>query len=629
MAAEVSRNHHETLPPKHSYANFTQMKVMHTHLDLTIDFDKKILHGHATLSVKRQEHYSGTTLWLDAQGLTIKSVTGDVVSYKGMSTPKFGEPLRIETKDKDNVTITIDYETSPNAAGLVWLNGNQTRSGMPFMFAMNEPTNYRTMAPGQDTPTVRGTYSANLTIQKSPLIKEPFLALIAGGNNPTKANSEMIYRGLESKVPIPSYLFVLAAGRIEYEQLDPKVGFYADNKETINDALAGFKNATRYLEQLEHYLGTCKWARQDFLFLPAMFGFGGMENPGLIYINEGLVEKTGASAYVIAHELAHMKTGNEVTNKDWKAFWLNEGWTTYYEQRLLGDVHGPEFREGAEYEEYLELIAKEHERLAAGAQEIDGQPTRLHKFDTKNIHPDELLEFSVYPKGANFLKNIEVVIGLDKFDLFAKNYIKDFSLRPINSKLFAKYAEDKLTELHPNFNWKVFLHEWIYEPGLHPEATKIGVKEIYQPRCNGCDDKVKEFQQHQASTNFDSWNRFHIAYLINDLKKQTNTQNNQSIKTLLSCSSFTNKIDPIIDIKSLWYQTLIKAGLWQGQQAELEAFLTRIGRGRIIKPIYAELLSTKNSADFAFAKKVFTANKDRYFNQVAGSIQSMFDRHQH
>src|SRR3972149_4734497 len=91
------------LEPKHSFSNPKQMLVTHTDLDLTIDFDKKILKGKATLAITR---LNGTELKLDAAKLNIVSVKGDVTSWKKVVDQKIsesglGEPLTIITNDQD------------------------------------------------------------------------------------------------------------------------------------------------------------------------------------------------------------------------------------------------------------------------------------------------------------------------------------------------------------------------------------------------------------------------------------------------------------------------------------------------------------------------------------------------
>ena len=45
---------------------------------------------------------------------------------------------------------------------------------------------------------------------------------------------------------------------------------------------------------------------------------------------------------LVAHELAHSWSGNLVTNATWSDFWLNEGFTTYFENRIMEAVYGPE-----------------------------------------------------------------------------------------------------------------------------------------------------------------------------------------------------------------------------------------------------------------------------------------------
>ena len=43
---------------------------------------------------------------------------------------------------------------------------------------------------------------------------------------------------------------------------------------------------------------------------------------------------------LIAHELAHSWSGNLVSNANWRDFWLNEGFTTYLERRIIEDLYG-------------------------------------------------------------------------------------------------------------------------------------------------------------------------------------------------------------------------------------------------------------------------------------------------
>ena len=76
--------------------------------------------------------------------------------------------------------------------------------------------------------------------------------------------------------------------------------------------------------------------------LPPSFPFGGMENPRLTFATPTIIAGDRSLVSLVAHELAHSWSGNLVTNATWSDFWLNEGFTTYVENRIMEALYGPE-----------------------------------------------------------------------------------------------------------------------------------------------------------------------------------------------------------------------------------------------------------------------------------------------
>ena len=74
------------------------------------------------------------------------------------------------------------------------------------------------------------------------------------------------------------------------------------------------------------------WGNYTILVLPPSFPMGGMENPLLTFASPSVIVGDKSQVYVAAHEMAHSWTGNTVTCADWANFWLNEGFTVYYER---------------------------------------------------------------------------------------------------------------------------------------------------------------------------------------------------------------------------------------------------------------------------------------------------------
>src|SRR3989339_149297 len=73
--------------------------------------------------------------------------------------------------------------------------------------------------------------------------------------------------------------------------------------------------------------------------------FGGMENPRLTFATPTILAGDRSLVSLVAHELAHSWSGNLVTNATWNDFWLNEGFTVYFENRIMEKVYGRNYSE--------------------------------------------------------------------------------------------------------------------------------------------------------------------------------------------------------------------------------------------------------------------------------------------
>ena len=96
------------------------------------------------------------------------------------------------------------------------------------------------------------------------------------------------------------------------------------------------------VQAAERLYGLYRWEQYDVLMLPPSFPFGGMENPRLTFATPTILAGDKSLVGLIAHELAHSWSGNLVTNATWRDFWLNEGFTVYFERRIQEEVYGPE-----------------------------------------------------------------------------------------------------------------------------------------------------------------------------------------------------------------------------------------------------------------------------------------------
>ncbi|MFM7079878.1 MAG: aminopeptidase, partial [Bacteroidota bacterium] len=149
----------------HSFSRPEEAVMKHLSLDLTVDFDTKMLSGMAILDIENKQGVD--SIVLDVRDLKINKITidGDETSYRiGASKPYMGNPLAISIKPGTK-KVAISYSTSPNAAALQWLEPGQTAGGKsPFLFTQSQAVLARTWIPLQDSPGIKFTYDAQITV---------------------------------------------------------------------------------------------------------------------------------------------------------------------------------------------------------------------------------------------------------------------------------------------------------------------------------------------------------------------------------------------------------------------------------------------------------------------------------
>src|SRR5580700_11048759 len=152
----------------HSQSNFHEVEQTHLSLSLKVDFEKKVLHGYAEISINNK---NADFLYLDTENLNINLIyvkdaeMSRSVAFK-MAAPQEHLGSRLEIPITRQATkVTIFYETSPNSRGLQWLSKEQTSSKqMPFVYTQLETNRARSVFPCQDSPQVRFTYDAAIVV---------------------------------------------------------------------------------------------------------------------------------------------------------------------------------------------------------------------------------------------------------------------------------------------------------------------------------------------------------------------------------------------------------------------------------------------------------------------------------
>ncbi|MEX0915884.1 MAG: M1 family aminopeptidase/hydrolase, partial [Wenzhouxiangellaceae bacterium] len=454
----------------HSYANYEQVRIEHVSLALAADFSDRTLEGHVTLELGQEA--PAERLVLDTWRLDIRDVNRvnpdeslEPLSWRlAEADPQneyLGAPL-IVALERGVEQVRIDYTTSPEAFGLQWLDGQQTTSGEPFLFSQSQPIFARTWVPLQDTPAVRYTFDAEITVPAN------LMAVMGAAGNPTEIRRDGIYE-FSMPQPIPSYLMAIAVGKLEFQATGPRSGVYAEPS-LVEAAAEEFSELEAMINAGEALYGPYRWDRYDLLILPPSFPFGGMENPRLSFITPTVIAGDKSLTALIAHELAHSWSGNLVTNDSWQGLWLNEGFTTYFENRIVEALYGPE---RAEMEATLDWMGLEEE-----IGELSDAEQVLAR-DMSDQDPEQAFNSVPYDKGRLFLIWLEDRFGRGTFDAFLREYFDHFAFESIDTEDFLVYLEQHLLQRDPDAVTMEQVNEWVFEPGM-PDYAVLPASDAFE-----------------------------------------------------------------------------------------------------------------------------------------------------
>lgn len=584
----------------HSHANLEQVRVTHLYLDLVVDFEREQLRGFVDLSLDWRQP-DANTLVLDSRDLNIGQVwvTGSAGPWRkakwqvGPSHPLYGQALSIDLPGQP-ARIRIEYHTAPTASGLQWLAPELTASKRhPFLFSQSQAIHARSWVPIQDAPAVRFTYDAHIRTPSG------VLARMSAANDPADV-ADGDYR-FSMTQPIPAYLLAIAVGELEFRSLGARSGIYAEPA-LIDAAAHEFADTEAMIEVTESLYGPYRWGRYDLLVLPASFPFGGMENPRLTFLTPTVIAGDRSLVALIAHELAHSWSGNLVTNVDWNHFWLNEGFTSYVENRIVEALFGVR---RADMERVLSQRSLELElaELAPADQHL--------VLDLQGRDPDDGMSAVAYDKGHWLLRTLEQRYGRALFDPFLRGWFDRGAFASVDTDDFVSYLREQLMVPHPGRFSEAELRAWLYQPGVPAHAVVT--------RSEAFDAVDSQREQWLAGTlpidaidvadwSTQEWLRF-LDGLPDDLDHARLAQLDQRFKLTGTGNA---------EVAFLWYVKAIRAG-YAPIRPSLSAFLKAIGRRKFVLPLFQEL-AKRGDAELAYARSVYAQARPGYHPITRASV---------
>lgn len=577
----------------HSYSKPNEAVVTHLDWSAEINFDTRVINGIASWTVDASD--DAQKIIFDTKGLNINQVmdsNGKPLEFKmGQSNEILGQALEVQLGEGTDY-VSIAYTTSPDAGALLWVEGDD-----PFLFTQSQAILARTWIPCQDSPGIRFTYDARVKVPKG-------LMALMSAENPQEKVPQGAY-SFKMEQPIPSYLMALAAGNVEFRPIGERCGVYAV-PELIDAAEYEFAETEDMLIAAEKLYGDYAWGRYDLLILPPAFPFGGMENPRLTFATPTIIAGDRSLTALVAHEMAHSWSGNLVTNATWNDFWLNEGFTVYFEQRIMEAVYGRETSEMLALLSYQGLVEEEHE-----IHEEHPEDTHL-KLDLADRDPDDGMSAIAYDKGYFFLRLIEETVGRERWDGFLKTYFTSNAFKVMDTERFVDYLKTNL--LSEEEAKTIGLDNWIYGPGI-PENCPV----VKSERIEAVDKAIADWSKGTLSSQelpWEDWVYQERYRFLTNLPENVGADRLRELDELYSISNTGNN-----EVLFAWLEQSILNG-YDAAYPALEKFLVNVGRRKFLTPLYRAMLETEQKD---MAVSIYSKARPNYHSVSTGTMDELLD----
>lgn len=415
----------------------------------------------ATAIVRAWRRMTVDTLVLDLLKMTVDSVR---VGNTPREFKRDSATLRIPLKATDGaeVNAVISYHGSPDDGLII----RETPDRVWSAFGDNWPNRARNWLPTVDHPSDKALVSWTIDAP-------PALTVVANGmTSPISMFDSELHPQVGKRTkyrmnaPIPTYLMVLAAAKLEQTPL-PQVCGVREANGCINQSVYTFPQEKSYApgpfvdapKIVSFFAKTAgPYAYEQLNHLQSATRFGGMENATAIFYSDNAFKNHSVGTGLIAHETAHQWFGDAVTPRRWQDVWLSEGFASYfaplYTQSALGDSA------------FKVSMAQIRTQILA-APVVLARPV----VDTVGAAtPNELLNANSYQKGAFVLHMLRTDIGDEAFFQGIRDYQKQYRNGTATTEnLRVAFEKASGASLVP------FFDQWLHRPGYPEIEVRWGV----------------------------------------------------------------------------------------------------------------------------------------------------------
>ncbi len=337
---------------------------------------------------------------------------------------------------------------------------DQTRYGEPVLFTDHFSSRARGWLPCEDHPSDRASFELWIDAPEG-------MQVACTGKMDEPEGGSTVWHA-QTRSEICSYMLAIAVGPFARlpEDGDARLVPHYVYRKDLPKARRALQWHAEWMEIMEASFGPYAYGKFTTVQLPTRWG--GMENPGNVWLMERIFDGGDRGVGTLAHEFAHMWFGDAVGYARWEDAWLSEGFATYFGPWLHHKAGG-----GGPLRQAMQATRSRWLGTRAGRE----RPIRWREYQ----HPDDFFQSSsanTYSKGAWVLHMLRAELGDDVFFEAIERYFRAHSGQAVITEDLMKMCS--ATADRP-LAW--FFEQWIDRPGcpelkIEWQADRVVVEQV-------------------------------------------------------------------------------------------------------------------------------------------------------
>eukprot|EP00347_Sterkiella_histriomuscorum_P012727 403367448 len=603
-----------------SYSNTNEVITTKFKLSIKLDFDNSIISGTNTLFVQAVID-EPKQLIVDIQAMEISKVetafkddcdaedipfkeTNQITNYydQDLGSSAFIVAIEQELKIGEKFCVRFTYNTlnTTSQVGLNWLNNSQTATKrQKYFYTQCHPTHCRSLAPMQDTPSIRVQFTLIVTSPGNTVTYMTGTQIKFSGN----FDGTVTYTyssGKKNNFPINTIAFVV--GHIRSKFVKDKDSRVIVLSERGGDYLNTYSQLLKdksdeYLVEIESYLGITnqQWKDNEVILVqPPSFPFAAVNYGSYQYVSPTVL--VDGTQQMIRYGFAKQWFGTYVSNRDWSNAWLNEGFSNFVARKVLQKIQGVET---AKIEAQLGDVD-----LWVDINNYGVSSSYSSLYPVLNGHsPDDSFSEVPYEKGFQFLTYLESLVGADNFQAWIRLYILNFAQQSITylemkahfidwvTNTLYKGDQKSIDKVLNAIDWAA----WIQQGGKNPPAWNISFATDSAKTYEKLADDYITLQGTDHPKNYDIYLKETDPQLkVIFLNRLISRQNELNYNLLVLIDADYNCTwDKNPEIGQRWLPLAIAMGYEEAYGDNLSGahyYVSYQGRMKYINPIYQQLV---------------------------------------